>query len=160
MTHTDKVERVEDNYDGLEFDRTELRSVMRSTYDELIDFVTTREFRTVVQEMYSLNATERPAFVLNILLDPKELAARGIHPPNGVLIQRSAFGDRRPTLFVVKKYLPDKYKSTVWQNVNITFDSEYPTEGISRDAKTAWRAPLNPAVQAAAMKDGVPLEKV
>ena len=38
-----------------------------------------------------------------------ERAARGFTVPEGILIQASAFGDRRPTLFAVKKFLLKKF---------------------------------------------------
>lgn len=144
-------------YEGLEYDKRELSMVMRRTYDEIIDFVTTAEFQALMAEMGRLPSVERPYFVASILMDNAQLASRGIVAPPGILIQRSSFGDRRPTLFVVKKFLPERYLN-VWQNVNITFDDEYPAGGISRDATTSWRAPIAPDVQALAMSEARNLE--
>ncbi len=140
-------------YDGLTYDRTELTAAMRRTYDELIDFVSTPEFGKIMEEIGNLHHTKRPAFVLDVLLKDDVLEARGVHRPEAVLIQRSAFGDRRPTIFVVKKFLPEKYKD-VWQNVNITFDNEFIDASVGRDPATSWRAPLAPDEQAAAIAAG------
>lgn len=146
-------------YDGLSYDQAELASVMRATYDDLIDFVSTPEFGEVMKEMSALHHTQRPRFVFDVLLRDEVLARRGVHRPKDVLIQRSAFGDRRPTIFVVKKFLPEKYKD-VWQNMNITFDNEFIDASIGRDPETSWRAPLSPDEQAAAIAAGQDLEEV
>ncbi|MBO6602034.1 hypothetical protein [Rhodophyticola sp.] len=146
-------------YDGLAYDRDELARVMRATYDEIIDFVTTPEFKALMTEMSALSPVERPRFVFDVLLNDEALASRGIVAPEGLLIQRSAFGDRRPTLFVVKKFLPEEYKN-VWQNVNITFDNAFVDESVGRDPETSWRVPLPADVQAAAMARGKELETV
>lgn len=146
-------------YDGLSYDRAELAAVMRATYNDLIDFVSTAEFGKVMEEMSGLHHTERPAFVFDVLLRDDVLAERGVYRPPEVLIQRSAFGDRRPTIFVVKKFLPERYKD-VWQNMNITFDNEFIDESIARDPVTCWRAPLAPDVQAAAIAADKDLETV
>jgi hypothetical protein len=71
------------------------------------------------------------------------LAKRGVERPPDLLIQRSAFGDRRPTLFCVKKWLPP---DMFWENVNITFDNEFDDNAIPRD-ESAWRAPVPVALQ-------------
>ncbi|NJO43232.1 MAG: hypothetical protein HC769_25440 [Cyanobacteria bacterium CRU_2_1] len=148
-----------DMYSNLSYGQNELAQTMRVTYDELIDFVTTPEFRAVMEEFGDLPSQERPAFVLSVLLSKEELARRGVHIPDGILIQRSAFGDRRPTLFYVKKYLPDKY-SDVWQNVNLTFDNEFLDEDISRAPEVAWRQPLPVHLQAEVMASGGDLEQI
>lgn len=146
-------------YAGLDYGRAELSAVMRRTYDEIIDFITTPAFRALIEEMGELAASQRPAFIADVLMDPDALAARGIVAPEGILIQRSAFGDRRPTLFAVKKFLPAAY-SNVWQNVNITFDNEFLDQSVSREPEQCWRAPLIPATQAAAMAEGLDLESL
>lgn len=152
-------EAKRDAYAHLGYDRTELAAVMRSTYDEIIDFVTTPEFKALVDEMGRLPAAERPTFVLSVLLDDDARRARGVVVPEGLLIQRSAFGDRRPTLFVVKKFLPERY-SNVWQNVNVTFDNLFVDETVSRDPATCWRHPLPVDVQSEAMARGLELESL
>ncbi len=147
------------NYPGLDYGRAELSAAMRRTYDDIIDFVTSPAFRAVIEEMGALGAEQRPLFVADVLMDATALAARGVVAPEGILIQRSAFGDRRPTLFAVKKFLPAKY-SNVWQNMNITFDNQFLDESVSRAPEQCWRAPLVPAVQAAAMAEGADLESL
>jgi hypothetical protein len=146
-------------YQHLNFGRIELESVMRAAYDQLIDFVTTQPFKTVMAEMNSLKPTKRPAFVASVLLNDEELSRRGVQRPSDILIQRSAFGDRRPTLFCVKKLLPEKY-ACVWKNVNITFDNEFEDSSVSRDADKAWRIPLPVHLQAMAMAEEKDLEQV
>jgi hypothetical protein len=146
-------------YAELNFDRDELSTVMRTTYDELIAFVTTPAFRAVYTELMSLPATGRPAFVNKVLLQRSELSKRGVHVPEGVLLQTSAFGDRRPTLFAVKKFLPLKYHE-VWENVNLTFDNPYRDEDVSRLPEDAWRAPLPVSLQNALIARGSDLESI
>lgn len=146
-------------YSHLEYGQEELASAMRSTYDEIIDFVTTPGFKAVMDEFSALHAQDRPAFVANVLLNEIALAERGVDVPDGILIQRSAFGDRRPTLFVVKKFLPERF-SDVWQNVNVTFDDEFEDATVSRDPEIAWRAPLPVELQAEVMAKGGNLEEV
>lgn len=146
-------------YDQLSYTHQELKKVMREHYDKIIDFVTSAPFECVMESLSDLNSTERPSFVHDVLLDNDALKARGVDVPEGILIQRSAFGDRRPTLFVVKHFLPDKY-TDVWQNVNITFDNEYVDESISRSKDVCWRAPLSPDQQAKDMANGRELESV
>ena len=136
----------------------ELRDVMLEYCDKIIAFVTSEQFRAVMDEMSDLSHLERPLFVHDVLLNDTELKKRGVIAPEGILIQRSAFGDRRPTLFAVKHFLPEKYRN-VWENVNITFDNEYLTE-VPRDREICWRAPLQPDEQAQAMVEGRPLEIV
>ncbi len=137
-------------YSTLAYDREELAQVMRETYDELIEFVTTPEFRAVCEEMGAIPENERPLFVKLVLLNKAELKERGIVPPEGILIQRSTFGDRRPTLFCVKKYLPTKYHDA-WENVNLTFDNTYDPDEVPRDGALAWRRPLPVEMQAQLM---------
>ena len=144
------------DYPGLDFTRAELAEVMRATYDELITFVTTPSFKSLHSDLMSLPPRERPDFVARVFLSPDELAKKGVTVPEGILIQTSAFGDRRPTLFAVKKFLPTKYHRA-WENVNITFDSEYQS-GISRDPEVAWRPPLPVALQNAMMASDIDLE--
>jgi hypothetical protein len=146
-------------YPNLSYSQAELQAVMRAHYDKIIDFITSEPFKALMQEMSALSHLERPKFVREVLLDESKLKARGVTVPHGILIQRSAFGDRRPTLFAVKHFLPENF-SDVWQNVNITFDNDYLGVAISRDRETCWRAPLPPDVQAQAMVEGADLEKV
>jgi hypothetical protein len=130
----------------------EIYRVMRQAYDELIDFVTTKEFEAVVDELYALPATDRPRFVNEVILNESEMKKRGIIRPAEILLQRSSFGDRRPTLFAVKKYIPDSHQ-THWQNVNITFDNFFAEADAPRDER-AWRPPLPFDVQQALVAAG------
>ena len=148
-----------DVFSQLGFSREELASIMRQVWDELIEFVATPEFRAVHGELMSLPRAERPGFVERVLLRSEELAARGIEIPDGIQIQTSAFGDRRPTLFVVKKFLPARFHGA-WENVNITFDNEYTDDQVPRDAASAWRRPLPVAVQNAALAGEVDLQEL
>lgn len=121
----------------------DLASAMETTLSDIIEFVTTPEFRAVYQELNELPAVERPDFVESVLLDDRQLTQRGIEVPEGVLIQRSAFGDRRPTLFCVVKYLPDEYRE-LWDKMTVTFDQAHGWEDIPTGPQ-AWREPLHPA---------------
>lgn len=148
-----------DTYLGLAYGKSELAAAMRQTYDELIAFVTEPAFQVVYKELRELPTTERPAFVNNVLLRPEELEKRAVCIPPGILIQTSAFGDRRPTLFAVKKFLPVKFHDA-WENVNLTFDNEYDDEDVSRDPAVTWRKPLPVAVQNAMIEANIDLESV
>ncbi len=128
--------------------KDDLYPIMRKTYDELIDFVLQPSFKKLVEELYELAPNERPNFVKTHILDSKELLKKGVNVPEGILIQRSSFGDRRPTLFVVKKYLPAGF-NFAWENLNLTFDQDYEDSEISREGEKAWRKPLPFEVQAA-----------
>ena len=155
MTQSDQVF----GYDAKPYDQAELRAVMRATYDELIDFVTTPEFQSILSEMHRLHQNERPKFVVDVLMSKDALSRRGVSVPDGILIQRSAFGDRRPTLFVVKKFLQEGYND-IWQNVNLTFDNQFLDSSVSRETDLSWREPLNFNLQANAIADGKPLESI
>jgi len=137
----------------LAYTQAELQAVMRAHYDKIIDFIASAPFKALMEEMSGLSHLQRPEFVQRVLLDDDELAKRGVTAPPGILIQRSAFGDRRPTLFAVKHFLPDGYRD-VWENVNITFDNEYVDAEVPRDRESCWREPLAPQAQAAAMANG------
>jgi hypothetical protein len=154
-----KSPRKEENYPGLDFGRDELSAVMRKTYDEIIGFITTPAFKNFHAELTSLPPKDRPAFVASVILQPEERANRGIVVPDGILIQTSAFGDRRPTLFAVKKFLPLKYHGA-WENVNWTFGNEYEGKKVSRAPKHTWRPPLPVALQNAVIAANADLESV
>ncbi len=146
-------------YPGMDFGREELAEVMRKNYDDIIDFVTQPAFKAIYEELMRLPQNKRPAFVVDVLLQPDELARRGVVVPEGILIQISAFGDRRPTLFAVKKFLPAKYHRA-WENVNITFDNEYNHEDVSLAPDAAWRTPLPVHLQNAMLEADVDLESL
>lgn len=146
-------------YAHLDYSQDELAAAMSDAYSAIIDFVTTDEFTSLMNEFSRLESTQRPLFVANVLLDDQALLDRGVSVPEGILIQRSAFGDRRPTLFVVKKFLPERF-SDVWQNVNITVDDLFDDASVSREPTTAWRQPLPVARQAQLMAEGRDLEEL
>jgi hypothetical protein len=150
---------MEKPYPGLDFGPEELARVMRETYDQLIDFATTPAFRALHSELMKLPEHQRYAFVLGVILSPEERKKRGVETPEGILFQTSAFGDRRPTLFVIKKFLPERYH-TAWENLNITFDNPYDDEAVSRVPEMAWRPPLPVALQGAAMSCGIDLDSL
>jgi len=159
MKTQNSITEKDANYEDLPFGHVEIQSAMRQTYDGVIAFITTRPFKIFHDELYKLPPKDRPAFIARVLFDPKELKRRGIDVPEGILIQRSAFGDRRPTLFVVKKFMPKKYHA-VWENMNITFDNEYTDNNVSRDPETSWRAPLPVALQNTLLASELDLESV
>jgi len=153
------LDQAYSGYEGLHYTRDELQSIMRDTYNELIEFVSTREFGALMLEIGSLKPNDRPKYVFDVLLNDAVLAERGVVRPEGVLIQRSAFGDRRPTIFVVKKFLPEKY-ATVWQNMNITFDNAFIDATVSRTPEVSWRRPLPIDYQAQKIAEGQDLEGI
>jgi len=146
-------------YQGLDFSREELSAAMRQNYDRIIAFVTTTEFKALHRELRALPPTKRPDFVRRVILQPTELAKRGISVPDDILIQISAFGDRRPTLFAVKIFLPEKFHCA-WENTNLTFDNEYEDEQVSRDPEMAWRAPLAVELQNSLISRGADLDNI
>ena len=103
---SEPIDSDEVMYEGLDFGRVELMGVMRETYDDIISFVTIPSFKAFYEEMMDMEPERRPAFISRVLFRPEELRRRGIVVPDGILIQTSAFGDRRPTLFAVKKMMP------------------------------------------------------
>jgi hypothetical protein len=136
----------------------ELYQVMREAYDEILNFIATPAFRSVCAELFSLPETKRPAYVREVLLNEERLRAKGVDIPKGMLLLRSAFGDRRPTLFCVKKWLPERYHS-FWQNVNITFDNDFADTEVPSDER-AWRKPLPADVQALLVETGTTTDEL
>jgi len=128
----------------------QIRAAMADGYRRMFAVAQTPQFRALLRELEALAPRERPAFVANVLLDSQELARRGVVLPDGVLLVRSAFGDRRPTLFCLKVYMP-AHLQRYWQNVNLTFDNEGPPAEELAPA-IAWRRPLVPLAQAALVK--------
>lgn len=127
--------------------RDEIRATLRAAYKELIEFASKESIQALLTEMYSVPPKERPRFVNEVVLNEKAIQKRGIQCPAGILIQRSPFGDRRPTLFCIKKYIPEQLR-TYWQNANITFDNETKDDSVPRD-RLAWRPSLPFDVQQA-----------
>lgn len=91
---------------------------VRSHTTEIAEFVFTEEFRSLVSELYSKPTSERYEFVREVVINPDQLAKRGISVPEGMTVQRSVFADGRPTLFCVSKHLSDGKRK-----VTITFDN-------------------------------------
>jgi hypothetical protein len=134
-------------------DSENLYQVMRRTYDELLDVVAREEFQALLHELYSLHPTERPSFVLSEILPVEKREKRGVILPEGILVQRSSFGDGRPTLFCIKKYLPEDCRE-FWENVNITFDNKFEEGDVPRD-ESAWRKPIPISVNALILAAGM-----
>jgi hypothetical protein len=146
-------------YEGLDFDRDELSAVMKRNYEDILNFITKPVFQSLFSEMMDLPPTERPKYVYKVWLDPIELKNRGLDVPEGILIQTSAFGDRRPTLFVVKKFLPDKYHRA-WENVNWTFNNAFNDEDVPYDPESSWRLPLSVSAQNALIIKDIDLQSM
>jgi hypothetical protein len=125
---------------GEAFTRDELKEVMRRGYDDLIDLAISEPFKSICRELHNLPDYERYDFVKSVLLSPEEIRRRGVQVPEGVLIQRSAFGDRRPTLFCIKKYLPTRFHSA-WENVNLTFDAVFADDDEAGTPRSAGEIP-------------------
>lgn len=94
---------------------------------ELTEFTETPQFQRMLAEMDALSFEERDLFVRQHLLAPQELERRGLTPPEGIVIQRSSFGDGRPTVFAVVKYLPNDYRK-----VTITYDYRADASWVTR----------------------------
>lgn len=121
---------------------SDLEKAIRRTNEAVIEFVCTPEFRSVVKELYDLPVSARQEFVESVLIDESELASRGVDVPDGIIIQRSKFGDMRDTLFCVTKYLDEEYHDD-WEKVTVTFDNEpYPEQ--EAPSEVAWSNPLSP----------------
>jgi hypothetical protein len=147
------------NYETLSFSRLELAAVMRRYYDDLIAVVAQPAFQEFYVEMMALNPSLRPQYVADVMFQKVELERRGIVIPEDILVQTSAFGDRRPTLFALKKLLPEKY-TVAWENVNLTFDNEYEDSSVPRTSEAAWRAPLPVALQNEMLASGKDLQSI
>lgn len=147
------------NYPGIDFDRAELKQVMLENYADICAFIVQPAFQAAFSEMMALPPTDRPGFVLDVWLEPEELSRRGIAVPDGILVQTSAFGDRRPTLFVVKKLLPEKYH-VAWENVNWTFNNYFEEDTVPSDPDSSWRFPLKVAVQNEMLASNVDLQSL
>ena len=145
------------NYSGLDFSREELSEVMKEYYSDIVNFITQPTFQNLFYEMMCLEPKERPEYVNQVWLNKELLIKKGMVFTEDILIQVSAFGDRRPTLFVVKKFLPEKYHKA-WENVNWTFNNDFKNEDVPYDAKSAWRLPLKVSVQNAIISKGLDLQ--
>lgn len=97
------------------------RQVVSTSLNRIADFVQSEPFRILLSELYDQPAKERPKFVEQVILNEAELARRGVQVPQGLIIQRSAFKDQRPTLFCVTEKTP---KGSLWEKTTFTFDNE------------------------------------
>lgn len=105
----------------------------------------------------------RGGIVVDVRVDRRLLSdrvrRRGLEVPDDILIQASAFGDRRPTLFAVKKFSPRRFHAA-WENVNWTFSNDFGLDDIKSEPEDAWRPPLPVALQNSLMRQGADLESV
>ena len=99
--------------------REDIAGDARRGLEEIRDFVITDPFIRLLDELYRLPPEDRDEFVRRVLLDEDELRKREVKSPDGIKIQRSHFGDDRPTIFCVTKLMPDGVRK-----VTYTFDHE------------------------------------
>ncbi len=98
--------------------REAVRVEAREGLEKIRDFVTTDAFIRLLGELYDRDQEDRDAFVRQVLLDGDQLHKRGITVPEDIKIQRSQFGDQRPTIFCVTKLMSDGIRK-----VTYTFDN-------------------------------------
>ncbi|MFT2690724.1 hypothetical protein [Clavibacter zhangzhiyongii] len=106
--------------------REAVRTEARQGLEEIRDLITTDAFIRMLGELYDLAPEDRDEFVRTVLLVPEELAARGVHPPEGLKVQRSQFGDGRPTIFCVTKLMSDGVRKVTYTFDSDTFSSRAP----------------------------------
>nr|MDT0661136.1 hypothetical protein [Micromonospora sp. DSM 115978] len=119
-----KLSRID--YDKIEADgplppleAETVRTEMRQELENIRDFVTTEPFLDLVDHVYSLPVENRDEFVRTVILDTERLREEwNVVPPDGIKLQRSQFGDNRPTIFCVVKPLADGIRK-----VTVTLDS-------------------------------------
>lgn len=97
-----------------------MRNEIEQTIGEISEFVYSPKFYPLVQELRSLPIQEHKRFVRDIIINREELVKRGINVPEGMIVQRSVFGDNRPTLFCVTKYLKEGNRK-----VTVTIDDSW-----------------------------------
>ena len=95
----------------------------------VIAFASLPEFQKVVKELNEVPYEQRADFVESVLLDEDRLRDRGVSVPEDLIIQRSVFGDRRPTLFCLTKHL--EVQQGVWEKVTITFDNDHTHRSVA-----------------------------
>ncbi|MFC4031849.1 hypothetical protein ACFO3J_10195 [Streptomyces polygonati] len=83
------------------------------------EYAATEPFQRMYREMSAMSMEDKAHFVRTVLLNPEELDRRGLTPPEGIRIQRSEFGDQRPTVFCVSQALPE---GALWKRITITYD--------------------------------------
>jgi len=101
----------------MKFHPDESRADVERCLTDIKTFVETPQFEALVSELRRTPQDFRLKFVEEVILRGAELTRREIRVPDGMLIQKSAFADGRPTLFCVSKYLPDRRRK-----VTITYD--------------------------------------
>ena len=104
---------------------------IRAALAEVSAFVQEPPFSDLIGELWALPLDERKVFVREVLIDGAELHRRGVVVPEGLVVQRSAFRDGRPTLFCVVKHLPP---GLGWEKVTITFDNPQGEPDVDYDA--------------------------
>lgn len=95
----------------------------RESLDSIATFVTSEPFLRVMREFAEVPRARRHDFIRRVLINRDAMQQRGVHVPEDLIIQRSAFEDRRPTLFCVVKHLPEPEKK-----VTVTFDEGWEAE--------------------------------
>jgi hypothetical protein len=106
--------------EGKQADAEAIQEAISAALRDVQEFANTVAFQDLLNELWGLKPENRAAFVRGVILRDLELAARGVVVPDGMKLQRSAFGDDRPTLFCITKYLP---AGVLWHKVTITFDN-------------------------------------
>lgn len=101
-----------------------IRAVIREAVSGIGQFVCLPEFAALLEELYALDESARPNFVLEVILNEEELRKRDIAVPDGMIIQRSSFADNRPTLFCITQRVP---LARPWDKVTVTFDNPLAT---------------------------------
>lgn len=96
-----------------------IKDEVRRGLEEIRDYITTDPFVRMLEELYALQPSDRDAFVRTQLLDAAHLRERDITPPADIKVQRSQFGDDRPTIFCVTKLMSDGIRK-----VTYTFDND------------------------------------
>lgn len=100
--------------------QSDLEAAMRAQFAVLRTVYESTPFRAVLDELWNLApGTMRRRFVRDVLLDEQARSARGIRLPAEVELQRTWFGDDRPTLFALVAHLPD---GLTWKKVTFTVD--------------------------------------
>jgi hypothetical protein len=97
-----------------------IRAVIRDAVKRIGQLVCRSEFQAMLTELFALEERDRPSFVLRVILNEDERKKRGVIVPDRMVIQRSTFADKRPTLFCVTQLVPLAYP---WDKVTITFDN-------------------------------------
>jgi hypothetical protein len=96
---------------------------LQESLDAIATFVTSEPFLRVMREFADVPRAQRHDFVRRVLINRDAMAQRGVQVPQDLIIQRTAFEDRRPTIFAVVKHLPEPGKK-----VTVTFDEGWEAE--------------------------------